>query len=616
MRRAARLARLARTFSISESAPGGPASSSTHGASAKPAPHLRTAATLVAATAGLSLPAFWNTAACESSDVGKARSNIAAAFDAVDADTHRAEAGVPRALLPPPPPPPAITVDKDAQDTMTVTITVRRGAATGALLTTLVSHSLTAPLRVTSTPSGGFTFTSDVDGASATLAINAKSGGTLALRAPAALLASDAGATLIETLLRAASSVAGSTTTSDGTVCTWSWSSEGGDGLAGVLGGVFSGEGGGSPAEVLGAVDDFLRRSLSDAGVPDTIFGPPPGGDSGGGSIVLDPRPPPAGGAVPRPPPRGASPTDTAAAALKSMGCTVTRPPCDDAGRHAAFARLAGYRAQRDAIADALLPLTHARECAAVVAAARSPGARPGAGGAPTPRAMLWEGPPGCGKTATAAAAASAAGATLVYVPVEAIVSKWYGEAEQRLAQVFDHARSLAASSGGLLIFFDEIDSLATARGADMHEATRRCLGVLLRSLDGFATGDGTQEGAGGVVAILATNRPGDVDPALTSRCAQRIHFPLPTEPERADIVRLYAAHLGDRAVGALAAASVGLSGRDLRDACESAERRHASAVVRGEAKPGTPPPAALYRAAVEERVAAVRSDAQARRRG
>lgn len=292
------------------------------------------------------------------------------------------------------------------------------------------------------------------------------------------------------------------------------------------------------------------------------------------------------------------------------------RPPAGDTARQAAFERLAGYRSQRGAIADALLPLTHARECAAVVTAARSPAARPVAGGAPTPRAMLWEGPPGCGKTATAAAAAAAAGATLVYVPVEAIVSKWYGEAEQRLAHVFEHARSLAASSGGLLIFFDEIDSLATARGADMHEATRRCLGVLLRSLDGFATGDGTVEGAGGVVAILATNRPGDVDPALTSRCAQRIHFPLPSEPERAGIVRLYATHLGDRAVASLAAASAGLSGRDLRDACESAERRQASAVVRGEAKPGTPPPAALYQSAVEERVAAVRSDVQARRAG
>lgn len=70
----------------------------------------------------------------------------------------------------------------------------------------------------------------------------------------------------------------------------------------------------------------------------------------------------------------------------------------------------------------------------------------------------------------------------LVYVPVEAIASKWYGESEERLAEIFD----LAGRIEGANLFLDEIDSLVGSRDDGMHEATQRSLSVLLRSLQGL----------------------------------------------------------------------------------------------------------------------------------
>lgn len=83
-----------------------------------------------------------------------------------------------------------------------------------------------------------------------------------------------------------------------------------------------------------------------------------------------------------------------------------------------------------------------------------------------------------------------------MHVPVEAVASKWYGQSEKHLARVFHGARSL----GKCIVFLDEVDSLAATRAADMNEATRRLLGVLLRQIDGFSS-------APGVVVLAATNR-------------------------------------------------------------------------------------------------------------
>ena len=180
-------------------------------------------------------------------------------------------------------------------------------------------------------------------------------------------------------------------------------------------------------------------------------------------------------------------------------------------------------------------------------------------------------------------------------LPLEALVSKWYGEAEQRLAAVFD----ACAEMGPTVIFLDEIDALATSRDAPggMHEATRRSLSVLLRRLDGFEANAST-------VLIAATNRPQDLDAALTSRFELAVSFPLPDAPTRAAILALYAQQLTDAERAELAAASDGASGRDLRDVCEAAERKWAARRVRGDAvtKRAPLPPAAAYAEALEQR--------------
>ena len=156
------------------------------------------------------------------------------------------------------------------------------------------------------------------------------------------------------------------------------------------------------------------------------------------------------------------------------------------------------------------------------------------------------------------------------------------------MAAVFD----AAAEMGESVIFMDEIDALATSRDAPggMHEATRRSLSVLLRRLDGFDPNAST-------VLIAATNRPQDLDAALTSRFELAVRFPLPDASTREAILQLYAAHLPAADQRALAAASDGASGRDLRDVCEAAERKWAAKRVRqeGAAKGKALPPATEY---------------------
>nr|CAB3447887.1 unnamed protein product [Digitaria exilis] len=152
------------------------------------------------------------------------------------------------------------------------------------------------------------------------------------------------------------------------------------------------------------------------------------------------------------------------------------------------------------------------------------------------PRAVLFEGPPGTGKTSSARVIAKQAGVPLLYVPLEVVMSKYYGESERLLGSVFSLANDLP--DGGI-IFLDEVDSFAIARDSEMHEATRRILSVILRQIDGF-------EQDRRVVVIAATNRKEDLDPALI-RC----------------IFLLV------------------MSGRDIRDVCQQAERHWASKVCR-----------------------------------
>jgi SpoVK/Ycf46/Vps4 family AAA+-type ATPase len=200
------------------------------------------------------------------------------------------------------------------------------------------------------------------------------------------------------------------------------------------------------------------------------------------------------------------------------------------------------------------------------------------------PKAVLFEGPPGTGKTTTARIIAGQVDAPLVYVPIESIMSKWYGESENNLATIFHECGNL----GSAILFLDEIDSLATTREGDIHEETRRVLSVLLRNIEGFNLDNET-------IIIGATNRKQDLDPALLSRFDTSIEFPLPDIKERQAIFGNYAAHLSDGDLSILARQTEGLSGRDIKNLCERVERSWASKLITEGSEVGDPPPLANY---------------------
>ncbi|TGK87152.1 AAA family ATPase [Leptospira noumeaensis] len=179
------------------------------------------------------------------------------------------------------------------------------------------------------------------------------------------------------------------------------------------------------------------------------------------------------------------------------------------------------------------------------------------------PRAVLFEGEPGVGKTSMAKIVSHLCGVPMVYVPVESILSKYYGESSQNLAMVFD----AAALFPKCMLFLDEIDSLATSREDGLFEATRNLLSVLLRKLDGFSERSGT-------ITIGATNRKADLDSALLSRFDRKIYFPLPNKEERSKILEGYAKQLDSKDRTRLAESLEGASGRNLKDYCDYVERR------------------------------------------
>ncbi|KAF4707665.1 hypothetical protein FOZ62_010037 [Perkinsus olseni] len=209
-------------------------------------------------------------------------------------------------------------------------------------------------------------------------------------------------------------------------------------------------------------------------------------------------------------------------------------------------------------------------------------GTRGKAAPANRPKVVLFEGPPGTGKTSAARCIAAGCGIPLVYVPLEALLSKWYGESEKHLSKVFELARDLVQDGceegSGVIVFVDEVDALASSRDdpSGMHEASKRVLSVLLRELDGFST-----PGKANAMLIAATNRKQDLDQAFVSRIDTSVEFALPDEASRAAIFGLYARQLPQKDCEQLAKMSAGLSGRNIKDACQDAERRWAAARFR-----------------------------------
>ncbi|CDM62570.1 Cell division cycle protein 48 homolog AF_1297 (plasmid) [Rhizobium favelukesii] len=136
-------------------------------------------------------------------------------------------------------------------------------------------------------------------------------------------------------------------------------------------------------------------------------------------------------------------------------------------------------------------------------------------------KGFLLFGPPGTGKTLLAKAVAREAEANFVATKSSDLLSKWYGESEQQVSRLFERARQVAPT----VIFIDEIDSLAPARGGGFGEpaVTERVVNTLLAEMDGL-------EDMRGVVVMAATNRPNLLDPALLrpGRFDELVYVPVP----------------------------------------------------------------------------------------
>ncbi len=175
------------------------------------------------------------------------------------------------------------------------------------------------------------------------------------------------------------------------------------------------------------------------------------------------------------------------------------------------------------------------------------------------PRGILLYGPPGCGKTLLAKAAATESGANFIAVRGPEILSKWVGESEKAIREIFRKARQYAP----VIVFFDEIDAIAPTRGlgADTH-VTERIVSQLLTEIDGIEKLDN-------VIVIAATNRPDILDPALLrpGRFDKLIYVPPPDKDSRLDILRIHTKDMPlstDVDLEELAAKTEGFSGADL----------------------------------------------------
>jgi len=185
--------------------------------------------------------------------------------------------------------------------------------------------------------------------------------------------------------------------------------------------------------------------------------------------------------------------------------------------------------------------------------------------GIEAPKGVLLYGPPGTGKTLLAKAVANESNAHFISISGPEIMSKFYGESEARLREIFKEAREKAPS----IIFVDEIDSIAPKREEVTGEVERRVVSQMLSLMDGL-------EARGKVIVISATNRPNAIDPALRrpGRFDREIEIKVPDKKGRKDILAIHSRNMplsDDVDIEKISSVSHGYVGADLEYLCKEA---------------------------------------------
>lgn len=208
------------------------------------------------------------------------------------------------------------------------------------------------------------------------------------------------------------------------------------------------------------------------------------------------------------------------------------------------------------------------------------------------PKGILLSGPPGCGKTLLAKAIASETGVNFISIKGPELLSKYVGESEKAVREIFRKARQAAPC----IIFFDEIDALVPSRsggGSDSH-TSERVLSQFLTELDGV-------EELRGVLVLGATNRVDMLDPAIVrpGRFDEIVEIPLPDETGRGEIFRI---QLRGKPVSAevsalnLGSRSEGYSGAEIAAVCHQA----ALAAIRRAVRAGEGPAGGHHKVGIE----------------
>ncbi len=183
------------------------------------------------------------------------------------------------------------------------------------------------------------------------------------------------------------------------------------------------------------------------------------------------------------------------------------------------------------------------------------------------PKGILLFGPPGCGKTMLARAVATEGEANFISIKGPELFSKWVGESEKAIREVFRKGRTAAPS----IIFFDELDSVVPRRGMGLGDSgvSERVISQLLTELDGI-------ESLENVVIVGATNRPDIIDPAILrpGRFDRLIYVPSPDHATRMQILKIHTINMPlarDVDLDQVASQSGGYSGADLEAVCREA---------------------------------------------